>query len=223
VEGSRQPGTVLLYGGFLFTGAMAVLLGAVLPRAAALYRLHDVQAGTLLTIEFATSACGALLVRRRFERTVKTGYALMAVGAMLLAVSRGMMATASIGVFGLGLGMAMTSTSLVIGRVFSTSRGSALSTLNFCWSIGATACPLVVARWSGSFSPRALCLPIAAISGILMILLQVSRLPSSFKEWPAPSVVPGVDVKPIILRFAAIAFLYVGVEATAGGWISTYA
>ncbi|MGB7136023.1 MAG: hypothetical protein WBD46_12085 [Acidobacteriaceae bacterium] len=212
----------MLYGGFLFTGAMAVLLGAVLPRAAAMYRLHDVQSGTLLTVEFATSACGALLVRRRFERTLKTGYALMAAGAVAVAVARGVVAAASIGVFGLGLGMAMTSTSLVIGRVFPTSRGSALSTLNFCWSIGAMACPLLVARWSGTFSSTALCLPIAVLSATLVVLLQVTRLPES-GDARAPGPAMGGDVRPIILRFAAIAFLYVGVEATIGGWISTYA
>jgi FHS family glucose/mannose:H+ symporter-like MFS transporter len=211
----------LLYGGFLFTGAMAVLLGAILPRAAALYRLHDVQSGTLLTIEYATSACGALLVRRRFRRSLTTGYALMALGPALLLMVHGYLAAASIGVFGLGLGMAMTSTSLIIGWIYPATRGSALSTLNFVWSIGATACPLAIAHWSGTLSLGALCPAIAGISAVLAILAGTIRLPA-WENSRAAAAGTAAPATPMIVLFAAIAFLYVGVEATVGGWISTY-
>lgn len=211
----------LLYAGFLFTGAMVVLLGAVLPRAAALYGLHDVQSGTLLTIEYAASACGALLVRRRFRRSLVAGYTLVALGPALLTMVHGYLAAASIGVFGLGLGMAMTSTSLIIGWIFPQARGSALSTLNFIWSIGATACPFAIAHWSGTLSLGALCPAVAAIGALLAILVATLRLPP-WESSRAAAAETAAGAASIIVLFAAIAFLYVGVEATVGGWISTY-
>lgn len=213
---------LLLYAGFLLTGALTVLLGTMLPRAAAMDHLRDVQSGTLLMTQFAASACGALFVRRHFERTTVWGYSLISAGALALIFAPGTLALLAIATYGLGLGMAMTSTSLLIGRLFPRSRAAALSLLNFSWSVGSMLCPLAVARIPGAFSLSALCLPIALFSSVFAITAMLAQFPPPSVEEQQQRLETGNRLTAAILQFAAIGFLYVGIEATVGGWISTY-
>lgn len=217
-----SPAILSLYAGFLFTGAMTVLLGVMLPRIAALHELKDSQSGALLMIQFAASACGALLVRRRFRLTVIRGYALMSLGALVLMLLPARLAPAAIAIFSLGLGLAMTSTSMLMGRIFTTSRGAVLSFLNFCWSAGATVCPVIVARLPGKFSLQLVCVPIVLLSALFAVLVRLGRLPD---VQPGSEHATGRRESHLaaILLFSAIGFLYVGAESTIGGWMSTYA
>lgn len=217
-----HPAILTVYLGFLFTGAMTVLLGVMLPRIAALHHLKDSQAGALLMTQFAASACGALLVRRHFRNTLIRGYALMSAGAFALMLVPAALAVAAIAIFALGLGMAMTSTSMLMGRVFANSRGAVLAFLNFCWSIGATLCPVILARVPGNFSLLLLCAPIAVLSALFAVVVSIGTLPA---EQPDSTSIPRQTGShlPNIILFAAIAFLYVGAESTIGGWMSTYA
>lgn len=213
---------VPLFVGFLFLGVATVMLGVLLPGIATQHHLSDSQSGILLTTQFTASACGALFVRRRFARTMLRGYLLMAAGAALLAIAQPPVALAAIAVFSLGLGMAMTSSSLLVGQIFSRSRGSAMSILNFCWSIGATLCPIVLARLAGRLSLTGLCFSLALLSvGFCLALV-----PALSISCPAPSHPQRADRASSwmpILIFAALAFLYVGAESTLGGWMTTYA
>jgi FHS family glucose/mannose:H+ symporter-like MFS transporter len=213
---------VWLYAGFLFTGAMTVLLGLMLPRIAALHHLTDSESGVLLMTQFAASASGALLVRRHFERTLRRGYALMALGMVVLMSGPEAWSALGIGVGGLGLGMAMTSTSMLVGRLFPESRGSALSLLNFCWSIGAFLCPVMVARLPGNFSVIALCAPVAVLSAGFAVAALMGGIAAAPLERGSRGEHSEAGVS-IIVLFAAIAFLYVGTESALGGWMSTYA
>lgn len=222
-EASRLDPTVAgLYAGFLFTGATTVLLGLLVPRLAALHHLSDGQCGALLMTQFAGSASGALLVRRRFERTLMRGYALMGAAALLLIAAQGLAAAAAVALFGLGLGMAMTSTSMLVGRMFPEARGSALSLANFCWSGGALLCPLLVARLPGRFAPDRLCIHIAILSAAFALVGWKGSFPAAAPE----AAFAGEGREPrrsVIVLFAALAFLYVGIESTIGGWMSAYA
>jgi fucose permease len=211
-----------LYAGFLYTGAMTVLLGVMLPRIAALHHLRDSQSGMLLLIQFATSATGGMFVRHRFRRTLLLGYILMACASIALLLLPGKFAVTGIGLWGLGLGMAMTSTSMLTGRVFPDSRGSALSLLNFFWSIGATLCPVVVARMPGTFSVASLYAPVAVLSAICVAVITPSASHLALKE-DAVRVHGGRSALSTVILFSAIGFLYVGAETTIGGWMSTYA
>lgn len=211
-----------LFGGFLFTGAMTVLLGLMLPRIAALHHLTDSESGALLMIQFATSASGALLVRRHFERTLRRGYVLLTLGMVVLMSGPEAASALGIGVGGLGLGMAMTSTSMLVGRLFPESRGAALSLLNFCWSVGAFLCPVLVARLPRDFSVVALCAPVAVLSAGFAVATLLDGLAAAPLGQGSRDEHSEVRVSVIVL-FAAIAFLYVGTESALGGWMSTYA
>jgi fucose permease len=217
-----EPAISLLYAGFLLTGALTVLPGVLLPRVAAMDHLRDVQSGTLLLTQFAASACGALFVRRHFAHTVVWGYLLISMGALVLPFVHGIFALPAIATFGLGLGMAMTSTSLLVGRLFPNSRAAALSLLNFCWSAGAVVCPLAVARMAGTFSLSLLCVPVALLSGVFVAVPLLHKFASPHAEERKHRPQTGNRIPAAIVQFAAIGFLYVGVEATVGGWISTY-
>jgi MFS transporter, FHS family, glucose/mannose:H+ symporter len=217
-----RPGVFWLYAGFLFTGALTVLLGVLLPRVAALHHLTDSRSGLLLMTQFAASAAGALLVRRRFERTLACGYALICAGALVLLGAPPILAVPAVAIFGLGLGMAMTSAAMLLGRLFPATRGSALSLLNFFWSLGATLCPLIVARLPGVFPLTLLCVPIAAFGALFAVATRLTSFPSAAPGAVSPSVRPEPRWT-LIALFAAAAFLYVGTESTLGSWMSAYA
>jgi fucose permease len=214
---------VPLYGGFFFLGIATVMLGVLLPGIAGQHHLSDSQSGILLTTQFTASACGALFVRRRFAHTLVRGYLLMAAGAAVLAEASPMEGLAAIGLFSVGLGMAMTSSSLLVGRMFCRSRGSAMSMLNFSWSIGATLCPLILARLGGRFSLRELCVWLAVLSAGLGLALFPAVSVSDSPGTPAAAGAAAERSWIPILLFSALAFLYVGTESTLGGWMTTYA
>lgn len=224
---ARAAAIAPLYAGFLFCGAATVLLGLLLPRVAALYHLNDNQCGALLTIQFGASASGALMVRRRYTRTLVSGYLLTAAGALPLLLGFTAGTVPAIAVFALGLGMAMTSTSLLVGRLFAHACGSALSVLNFCWSLGATLCPLLVAPLPARFSLTEVAAPVAVLAAIFAAAVSAGAGAASARvasaDDPQRTAHRSSASLPILLLFATIAFLYVGAESTVGGWMSTYA
>ncbi len=216
-----RPSIVLLYLGFLTTGAMTVLLGVVLPKVAAAYHLSDSQSGTLLMTLFAGSSLGALFVRRHFQRTLSLGYLLIPAAGILLIFAPRILAIPAIFVYGLGLGLAMTSTSMLVGRLFPQKRGAALSFLNFCWSIGSTLCPLLIARVSSHLSPATLGVAAAAVAVPFASLPLLGGLQAPERTGASGRVLD--TALTTVALFALAGFLYVGVENAVGGWLTTFA
>ena len=212
----------LLHLGFALTGVGTVLLGSILPRLSAQWHLRDKDAGLLLLVQFALSASGALLVRRNFWKTLACGYGLMSGGAIAIFLLQ-QRSLPAFGVYGLGLGLAMTSTSMLTSRRYPQRMGAALALLNFSWSAGSVACPLLAAQFlrhaAGSTAfvlVGLMALPFA----FLPLLAERDELHASAVAGPAPA---GMKEATTIAYFAFLAFLYVGVEATVGNWMSTYA
>lgn len=219
---SAQLTELLLHLGMAATGVGTVLLGSILPRLSVQWHLRDKDAGLLLMVQFAASASGALLVRRNLRRTMAVGYALFAAGGVAIFLLQQRSLPAFL-VFGLGMGMAMTSNSILVGRRSTTRRGAAMAILNSAWSVGAMACPLGAAE-----------LLRHAQASSLFGMLGLSVIPFAFLPVFAGQVtfatVSGTANAPsrrqeawTIAYFAALAFLYVGVEASVGNWMSTYA
>jgi MFS transporter, FHS family, glucose/mannose:H+ symporter len=208
--------------GFALTGVGTVLLGCILPRLAQQWHLRDKDAGLLLLVQFAASASAALLVRRHLWNTLAVGYVLFSAGGagIFLLQQRSLPAFAALG---LGMGLAMTSTNMLIGRRNPQRMGAALALLNFSWSAGSVLCPLLLAAFLRHFPSRAafgvvglLALPFA----LLPLLAEGKAADVAMSDAPAS---PGRREAPIILYFALLAFLYVGIEASVGNWMSTYA
>jgi FHS family glucose/mannose:H+ symporter-like MFS transporter len=196
----------LLHLGFALTGVGTVLLGSILPRLSAQWHLRDKDAGLLLLVQFAMSASGALLVRRNFWKTLVCGYGLMSGGAFAIVLLQ-QRSLPAFGVYGLGLGLAMTSTNMLTGRRYPKRMGAALAWLNFSWSAGSSSAFVLVGLMA---------LPFAFVP----LLGDGDDLHDSTVPSPAPA---GMKEATTIAYFALLAFLYVGIEATVGNWMSTYA
>jgi FHS family glucose/mannose:H+ symporter-like MFS transporter len=211
----------LLYLGAVFSGSLTVLLGCVLPRLSALEHLRDKQAGALLMVQFAFSASGALLVRRNFHETLARGYALISLGAVAMHVLPRQLAIAAIATYGLGLGLVMTSNSMLTGRIFRERRGVALSFLNLCWSVGATLSPLLIARVLDRVSMGLISTTVAVLSALFVGVPFWGRFRQVVEDDGRINTPLG-SATPAIAYFGLLAFLYVGIESATGNWMSTY-
>jgi MFS transporter, FHS family, glucose/mannose:H+ symporter len=211
----------LLHLGVALTGAGTVLLGCILPQLSAQWHLRDKDAGLLLMVQFTASASGALLVRRNLWKTLACGFGLFGAGGagIFLLQQRSLPVFA---VYGVGLGLAMTSNNMLAGRRHPNRMGAALAIQNFAWSAGAVACPILVAQFlhhAASGSAFGL-LGLLAIPFAFLPLLADRRDFGASVFGPAPA---GIKESATIGYFALLAFLYVGIEASVGNWMSTYA
>lgn len=207
--------------GFAFSGMVMVLLGCILPRISVQFGMNDAQSGRLLLAQYVAAACGAFLVRRNYRRTLLAGYGLLAISAWGIAAGMTVSPILLFASLGLSLGMVMTATSMIIGRMYPEKRGAALAILNFFWSAGAVACPLLVAHFSRDADGGAAYLPVSllAVFFLGMLLLQPSGTPVSTGDRQAGR---GTCAASTIAYFSLLAFFYVGVESSVGNWISTY-
>ena len=199
-----------------------MLLGCILPRLSAQWHLRDKDAGLLLLVQFAASALGALLVRRNLWKTLAYGYGLFGAGSICIFLLQ-QKSLPAFAMYGLGLGLAMTSTSMLTGRRYPHRMGAALALLNFSWSAGSVACPLLAAEFL-RHAPSS-----DAFGWVGLMTLPFALLPTLAKQ-NDPDASPTSVAAPAgnreattILYFALLAFLYVGIEASVGNWMSTYA
>ncbi len=220
----RPLGTAFgLHAAFAMTGVGTVLLGCLLPVLAIHWGLHDAHAGLLFAAQFAGSASGGFLTRGRYRTLLSIGLALAAISALLLPVANAIAVLPAFFFFGLGMGLSMTCINVLVSIRYPQRRGAALSLLNFSWSVGAACGPLLVSRGLASLHFDGIFRLVgSAFALVLLYLLVFVREPAT-----APATIPAQSRArtsiALIAFFAAMGFLYVGVENTVGGWIVTYA
>ena len=116
----------------------------------------------------------------------------------------------------------MTSNNMLAGRRHPKRMGAALAFFNFSWSAGSVACPLLAAqflRHAAGGTAFGL-VGLLALPFVLLSLLADRRRSERRRRIRIdPS---GIKEAIIILYFALLAFLYVGIEASVGSWMSTY-
>ena len=229
---------------FVPIGIVTVLLGPLLPILSARWFLDYSQAGSLFTAQFLGSTAGVLVSgvmvsRWGFRLAINAGLLAMAVGVGTLPFSSPSLGIVCIFCYGVGLGFSIPAINLFVAAVHPGRRGAALSLLNFSWSVGAVACPFVVAAAAKADKIQLFLLMLAGF--LILVLLGIATLPSSVvepstvqastpsletasgggEERPETSAVPWKGRSLIVL--AALFFLYVGVENGFGGWIASYA
>lgn len=230
----RIQNTLPLYLGFAATGVGVAFPGAVLPVLLMRWHLRDEQGGSLFLMAWIGSSLGALLVAGSLRRALLCGSLGVAIAALGLSVCSSRFAGPIMLVYGLGLGAAMTSISL-IRQQQSRDSGRELVRLNLLWAIGACACPSLVIHTliTGDLRPIlfGLAIAFALLAGWCgMQRAEQWRLQiSSARPNPARRSTPrfflgGFSVFSAVPWGLIVLVMFItGVEASGGAWLATYA
>jgi len=210
--------TGILFAAFLGAGIGAALPGAMLPLLLARWSLTDAQAGGLFFLFFVGSASGALLSRGLLSRSIVRGCLTTALGAVLLALASRLAAFVAITAYGVGLGIVMTSISLLQSRRDPANRVVQMARLNLVWSIGACLGPSIALRGAAAFSPQAM---LYALSAYFLLATAVASrwAPNANAAVVGPSPGRVAGIPPLLLLLVPLA---TGIESAAGGWLATY-
>ncbi len=230
-DNTSGPAAALLAVGLLITGIGTAFLGPVLPLLAHSWRITDEQSGLLIAAKFVGAFLGGLSVHRLLRFGIFGGLLLGCAGFAAFAVSGGVVPGA-VGLFvsGYGVGLSITATNILVGRRYIAHTGSALSTLNFFWSLGAVACGFLAAWILPHFGLRD---PMLIFGGLYLLTALAGLVLTSHDTGPASHA--GVTASDLAaaavtvrlplrvhLRFAMLLFLYGGLETCMTVWLTTY-
>jgi FHS family glucose/mannose:H+ symporter-like MFS transporter len=233
VSTQKHPisGVSLLYLDFVITGVVMTLLGPMLPMLSARWALNDTEAGYLFVAQFAASIGGMLLSsvlvqRYGYRITLLVSLLVMAVGVAALARADWAFGIVSVCTLGLGFGINTPAANLRIARTNPHKAASALNLLNSCWGVGAMACPLLVASVQRSRHTSQFLYGTAIGLVALAIYMSAVRFtadgnaPLEIHVEVARSKIWNNRLLPVV---AGLFFIYVGTEASVGGWVASYA
>jgi FHS family glucose/mannose:H+ symporter-like MFS transporter len=211
-----------LYLGFAGTGVGVALPGVVLPALLSSWNFGDGQGGRLFLMAWLGSATGALVLRGSLRRVLTIGALLIAIGSTAVSLCGGHGAYALMFLYGLGLGLTMTATSLIRQRQAGANSGPELVRLNLLWAIGACLCPLLAAHSLRSNSFRAM---LWSISLWFLALAVWASLQTelAFEADRITDAHPWQVFRRVPARLILMTALITGIEASAGGWLATYA
>jgi fucose permease len=183
--------------------------------------LRDDTAGFLFFLQFLGSSAGALLTGTNRIRSLAGGYGLLVVMAGALTFAGPRMAFPIFLFFGLGLGMAMTSTSLLFSDRYGQGRAAMLERLNFGWSAGATAAPLLFMPFLHRASLRPL---FFTFQGMFLLLLIWVMVRERHQDSCAQLPLKAAQTKDLgsLLPLVILSVCAVGVEGSLSGWLTTY-
>ncbi len=213
--------TVILSLLFTLSGVGTALLGSALPAFLAHWSLKDRDGGLLFFMAWFGSALGALLSRGKPANSVARGVILVAVACFALIHAGRISAFPLIFCYGLGLGITMTSISLLRSQREEARRAQELNRLNLLWAIGAVASPTLAAHalfTSGIAYLFALLGFAFAFLGLWVVAVE-PRLPSFSPRYVSHK---GLPLSSLPLVLCAVSALMVGIEASLGGWLTTY-
>ena len=131
----------------------------------------------------------------------------------------------SIGAYGAGLGISVPAANLLVAAANSERRSSALNILNFFWSMGAVACPSLVAAAEKSGRIPLFLRSVALFAVLVAIGIGLMRgnvaEPTSGSTGTAVSAIIRSRLRPFLM-LGVLFFLYVGVENGFGQWMASY-
>ncbi len=217
---TRQVSATLYAGLFTATGFGTAVFGAALPALLARWSLGDAGGGLLFFAAWFGAALGAVASRGQLQWSVLRGTALAGASAWGLAYARGALIFPLSLLYGFGLGIAMTSISLLRARQAGPHRGRELNRLNLLWSIGALAAPAVAAHALRTGRPEYLFQMLAAgLLGFAGLVLLDTRHAKDPTAGSTPTTALGAHA-PALLYVASA--LIVGTEASLGAWLAAF-
>lgn len=222
MRGAAAPVELPLFASFLLAGVLTVLLGPLISELLAREIVTEAQAALLFPAQFAFSSLGSVLSTLHLRRSLQAGYIACAVGLGVLSLMSWPLLVVGTALLGLGLGLVIPATNLLVAQQHPERRAAALARLNLLWSLGAVGCPLLFVA-----VPRGLPLPalvgvlsLSALgAGVVILLALRSQVPVA-----APSGGPSDDAAWRLTKWLALGamlFLYVGAESAIGGWLVT--
>lgn len=224
--------TAVAHAAFVPTGIVTVLLGPVLPALSARWLLTDAQAGAFFVAQFVASTIGvalsgALVPRVGYRLTMILGLVLMAAGVGFVPLGSRFVGLSGVACYGVGLGLTIPTCNLLVAEVNPATRASALSLLNFSWTVGAVACPFLLAPFQRAGKIPTFFLTLAAFVFLVAVSLAWVKLPPAVASGQ-PANVPSTPLlrtllKPTALVLGTLFFVYVGTENAVGGWLASYA
>jgi fucose permease len=173
------------------------------------------------------AASGFMVSRWGFRFAINAGLFAMALGVGALPWASHIAGVACIACYGVGMGLAVPAANLLVAEVNPTRRSAALNLVNFSWSVGAVACPFLVAAASQARRTPLLLETIAAV--MVLVMAGIAAMPARVVEPQAESsrgqsaIVAMRSNHRALLLLAALFFLYVGTENAFGGWTASYA
>lgn len=215
--------------GLMLAGLGTALLGPILPVLAKQWEMLDSQSGLLMLAKFCGAFLGGVSVSKKLRWSLLAGMTAGVVGFGGFAVAPSM-SVGCVGLFvgGFGLGQIITSVNILAGRRFTAHRGSALSMLNFSFSLGAMLSALLAAWLLPRFALRGLLEGFAMLFaiGVVALIVQMRGDREIAEEFDRASV----EAEPQVglsgrayLYFAGLLVLYGGLETCLSGWLTTFA
>jgi len=224
--------TAVAHAAFIPTGIVTVLLGPVLPALSARWLLNDAQAGEFFTAQFLASILGValsgvLVSRGGYRLAMIVGLVFMAAGVGFLPLGSRFVGLAAVAGYGVGLGLTIPTCNLLVAEVNPANRASALSLLNFSWTVGAVACPFLLAPFQRLGRISTFFHMVAAFVFLVAVSLAWVNLPrpDAATKDSAQSSTPLLRVlaMPTAIVLGVLFFVYVGTENAVGGWLASYA
>ncbi len=197
--------------------------GAMLPLLAQLWELNDANAGVLLFGFFAGTSVGSLGARGSLRITVVCSCALAGTVTLLLGSAlHGSAPLWPMALFGLALGICMTSISLQQSRSNAHRRIAELSRLNLVWAAGALASPVFCLHVALGFGTNHV---FPAFSACFFLAAVLVLLTGRAGWQAAPTVERTGRTASLrgVLPLLCIIPLATGMESAVGGWLTTYA
>ena len=231
-----------LHVGFVAAGMATTLLGPVLPALSQRWEVSDALIGLAFTVQFIGivsmgALSSALVIRFGGGHVMRAGFVLLAAGIGGLAVASWLPGLAAILCYGLGLGLVLPTTNVLIAAASPGREASAVSLVNVSWSGGAVAWPIFVASVGGG---QRVGLPLAALALVMAImamrLVLTHRYGASGRLTPAsPATSHGSSIGSAMqmppegrttailgATFSAMLFFYAGAESAIGGWVAEH-
>lgn len=224
---------IILHAGFVLTGIVTTFLGPLIPTFEARWTLDDAQAGRLFAAQFLGSLAGALSSGRIVSRlglrpSVVAGYLIMSLGVTAAAANQWTAGLAAVACYGVGLGLTIPSTNLLVADMCPGRRAAALNLLNVSWGLGALAAPPLVVLFLRAGGPVPL---LTAIGGSLAAIAALSWLmdrrpdamPARSESRPVAGATNQAPRYATVRMTGILLFLYVGVENGTAGWMPSLA
>lgn len=208
-----------LYVEFALTGTVMTLLGPLMPSLEQNCGFSDARAGSLIAAQFIGNVLGALFATRNLRISLYAGPPLIAVGVAVVSFVPCSWLYVCTACYGVGLGLTISATNLLIASRYTVGRAASLMLANFVWGLGAVISPVLVGWASREHILSKCLLALAILSSLSWTAFLRSEIPSS----------DGVDhvsqrwYSPALLFFATLLFFYIGVETSIGSWTALYA